>query len=212
MMAQPPLIIAIDGPAASGKGTLARQLADAFDLPHLDTGLTFRAVAAQLMAQKAPLDDEMLAIDLARQLDLSNLDRETLSRHEIGTVASKIAVMPKLRSELVSLQRGFAEKGAVLDGRDIGTVVCPNAAVKLFVTASAQARAERRHLEALSKGSSSSFEQILTDIEERDERDRTRKVAPMQKAADAHLIDTTKMDIETAFKVAKNLVLQARAP
>ena len=178
-------------------------------MPHLDTGLTFRAVADQLMSQGVSLDDEAAAIELAKHLDLSQMDRVKLAQHEIGTAASKIAIMPKLRLVLVELQREFAAKGAVLDGRDIGTVVCPNAQVKLYVTANAEARARRRYEEAMSKGSTTSFEQILADIRERDERDGSREIAPMQKAADAHLIDTTEMDIETAFKVAKGLVLQA---
>lgn len=204
-----PLTVAIDGPAASGKGTLARRLAAEFDLPYLDTGLTYRAVAAKMQADNQALDDEGAAIKAAQSLDLSALDRAFLSDHHIGAAASKVAVMPKLRAELVSLQRGFAAKGAVMDGRDIGTVVCPKAQVKLFVTASAEARAERRFKEVEAKGDATSYADILRDIRQRDERDSSRSVSPLEKAADAYLIDTTNMDIETAFLSAKTLVLQA---
>lgn len=206
-----PITIAIDGPAASGKGTLARRLAREFDLPYLDTGLTYRAVAAQMQADNLALNNEPAAIKAAQSLDLGALDREFLSDHLIGAAASKVAVMPKLRAELVTLQRGFAAKGAVMDGRDIGTVVCPNAQVKLFVTASAEARAARRFKEVSAKGGLSSYDDILRDIRQRDERDSSRSVSPLEKAADAHLIDTTNMDIETAFLAAKTLVLQAIA-
>ena len=193
------MIIAIDGPAASGKGTLARRLAAEFDLPYLDTGLTYRAVAAQMQADNMALTNEEAAIKAARKLNLAALDREILSDHQIGAAASRVAVMPGLRAELVALQRKFASNGAVMDGRDIGTVVCPDAPVKLYVTASAQARAQRRFEEVRSKGKLSSYAEILRDIRQRDERDSSRT-------------DTTKMDIETAFQAAKTLVLQAIGP
>lgn len=207
-----PMIIAIDGPAASGKGTLARRLAAEFDLPYLDTGLTYRAVAARMQADDAALNNEEAAIRAARGLNLGALDREILSDHKTGAAASQVAVMPGLRAELVALQRNFASDGAVMDGRDIGTVVCPDAPVKLFVTASAEARAQRRFREVSAKGDPSSYADILHDIRQRDERDSSRTVSPLEKAADAHLIDTTKMDIETAFQAAKSLVLQAIGP
>lgn len=208
-----PLIIAIDGPAASGKGTLARRLATRFGLPHLDTGLTFRAVAHAMLAQDLPQSDEGAAVEAAKALDLGTLDRNILSAHAIGEAASQIAVYPPLRSALLELQRGFAQSGsgAVLDGRDIGTVVCPDATVKLFVTASPEARAKRRYLEAVGKGQTISLEQILADIHRRDARDSDRSAAPLVKAADAHLIDTTEMDIDTAFQTAETLVLDASA-
>lgn len=204
-----PLIIAIDGPAASGKGTLARRLAREFDLPHLDTGLTYRAVASALLQNGMALEDETRAIVMAGQLDLGALDKDVLSDHATGIAASKVAVMPGLRAELVKLQKEFASAGAVMDGRDIGTVVCPDATIKFFVTASPEARAERRFKEAQGKGSDVSYDQILCDIRERDDRDSSRSTSPLQKAADAHLIDTTKMDIESAFLAVKALVLQA---
>lgn len=202
------MIIAIDGPAASGKGTLARRLAEHFELAHLDTGLTFRAVAAALLAKGLPLGNEDVAIEIAQNLDLARMDKSVLSAHEIGEAASRIAVLPGLRAELVSLQKKFAETppGAVLDGRDIGTVVCPEANVKLFVTASPEARARRRTDEMISKGQDASFESVLDDLRRRDARDAGRTVAPMKQAADAHLLDTTEMDIETAFQAAVDII------
>jgi len=206
------MIVAIDGPAASGKGTLSRRLADHFGLRHLDTGLTYRAVAAALLAKGLPLGDEAIAIEIARNLDLAQMDKSVLSAHEIGEAASRIAVLGGLREELVRLQRRFAETppGAVLDGRDIGTVVCPDATVKLFVTASPEARATRRADEMLSKGQEASYAAVLDDLKRRDERDAKRTVAPMKQADDAVLLDTTKMDIETAFQAAVDIISRAR--
>ena len=206
------MIIALDGPAASGKGTLARQLAAHFGLRHLDTGLTYRAVAAALLARGLPLGDEAVAISVAQNLDLGTLDRNLLSSHEIGEAASRIAVLPQLREELVRLQRVFAaqEPGAVLDGRDIGTVVCPDAAAKLFVTASPEARAKRRTDELNGKGIPADFNEILVDLKRRDERDCTRKNSPLKPAENAHLLDTTEMDIDSAFRAAVEIVEKAR--
>ncbi|MEZ5872882.1 MAG: (d)CMP kinase [Nitratireductor sp.] len=207
-----PLIIAIDGPAASGKGTLARKLAAHYGIPHLDTGLTYRAVGHALMQVGLPLDREELAEEAARNIDLGRLDREILSAHEIGEAASQVAVMPGVRKALVEAQRQFAAsgKGAVLDGRDIGTVVCPDATVKLYVTASPEIRASRRHDEIVGSGGKADKEQILADIIKRDERDMGRTDSPLRPADDAHLIDTSKMDIETAFIEALALVEAAR--
>ena len=206
------MIIAIDGPAASGKGTLARRLARHFGLRHLDTGLTYRAVAAALLAQGLPLGDEGIAIEMAHNLDLAQMDKSVLSAHEIGEAASRVAVLGGLREELVNLQRRFAKvpPGAVLDGRDIGTVVCPDATVKLFVTASPEARARRRTEEMLSKGQEANYASVLDDLKRRDERDAKRTVAPMRQADDAVLLDTTEMDIETAFQAAVDIVSRAR--
>lgn len=205
------MIVAIDGPAASGKGTLARRLAEHFELRHLDTGLTYRAVAAALLAKGLPLGDEGVAIEIAQNLDLAHVDKIVLSAHEIGEAASRIAVLGGLREELVRLQKDFAAAppGAVLDGRDIGTVVCPDATVKLFVTASPEARAERRTAEMVSKGQEAEYASVLEDLKRRDERDSQRTVAPMKQADDAHLLDTTEMDIETAFQAAVDIVSQA---
>ena len=207
------MIIAIDGPAASGKGTMARKLAAHFGLPHLDTGLTFRAVAHALLEQGLPLDDEEKAAAAASSLDLASLDRSILSAHAIGEAASKVAVMPRVRQALLNAQRAFANRpgGAVLDGRDIGTVVCPDADVKLFVTASAEERARRRTEEIAAKGGDADFDQILADIRLRDERDRNRAVAPLIPAENAHLLDTSKLDIESAFQHAVSIVEASRS-
>ena len=198
------LVIAIDGPAAAGKGTLARKLAEAFGLPHLDTGLTYRATAKALLDAGKPLDDEAVAADMAARINLAGLDRDVLSAHQIGEAASKIAAMPSVRRSLVEAQRRFAENsdGAVLDGRDIGTVVCPDAPVKLYVTADAQVRARRRYDEIIARGEAADFSAILADVQRRDERDMGRKDSPLRPADDAHLLDTSKMGIEAAFQAA----------
>jgi cytidylate kinase len=200
--------IAIDGPAAAGKGTLSRLIADAYGFHHLDTGLTYRAVAKALLDAGLPLDDETVATGVARDIDLSGLDRSILSAHAIGEAASKIAVMPDLRRALVEAQRAFARKapGTVLDGRDIGTVVCPDAAVKLYVTASPEVRASRRHDEILSGGGQADYATVLADIQRRDARDMGRSDSPLKPAADAHLIDTSTMGIEAAFKAARAII------
>lgn len=202
------MIIAIDGPAASGKGTLARRLASHFGLNHLDTGLTYRAAAAAMLAEGAPLDDEPVAAEVAARVDFAGLDRDALSLHEIGEAASKIAVMPAVRRALVEGQRRFAARapGAVLDGRDIGTVVCPQAEVKLFVTASPEVRARRRTDELQGRGLAADYEAILADLIRRDERDSTRTDSPLKPADDAYLLDTSEMDIETAFRKAVDIV------
>ncbi|AXS42369.1 (d)CMP kinase [Breoghania sp. L-A4] len=200
------MIIAIDGPAASGKGTLARRLAAHLGLKHLDTGLLYRAVAAELLNRGLPLDDEATAAEVASGLDTGALDRDMLSAHEVGEAASKVAVMPAVRAALLKLQRDFAATGAVLDGRDIGTVICPDADVKLFVTASAQVRARRRTDELAARGKAADFDAILADLVKRDARDAGRAVAPLKQTADAHLLDTSEMDIETAFRKAVDII------
>lgn len=207
-----PFVIAIDGPAASGKGTLARKLAQQYAFQHLDTGLLYRGTAAALLDAGKPLDDETVAEEAARALELSSLDRDVLSAHGIGDAASRVAAMPSVRQALLEMQRAFAEQepGAVLDGRDIATVICPNANVKLFITATPEVRAKRRHKEALSKGDDVAFETILDDIKRRDERDQRRAEAPLIASGDADLIDTSKMDIETAFQTACDIVERSR--
>ncbi|MDJ0931014.1 (d)CMP kinase [Breoghania sp.] len=202
------MIIAIDGPAASGKGTLARRLASHFSLRHLDTGLTYRAAAAAILKQGVSLEDEAAATDVASKVDFAALDRAALSLHEIGEAASKIAVMPSVRRVLVEGQRRFAKTspGAVLDGRDIGTIVCPDADVKLYVTASPQVRARRRTDELNSSGITADRDAIHADLVRRDERDSTRSDSPLRPADDAHLLDTSKMDIETAVRKAVGIV------
>lgn len=205
------VVIAIDGPAGAGKGTMARRLADHYRLNLLDTGLTYRAVAHHMQEAGLPLDDEAAAVRAAAAVDLGRLDRETLSQHAVGEAASRIAVIPAVRRMLVEKQRDFARAapGAVLDGRDIGTVVCPDADVKLYVTASAGVRARRRLNEIESRGGAADYAQILADIERRDARDTERADSPLRPAADAHLLDTSEMDIEAAFLAARKLVDQA---
>ena len=206
-------VIAIDGPAASGKGTLARRLAAHYGFHHLDSGLTYRAVAQALLQVGLPLDNEELAVAAAGNIDLGGLNREILSAHEIGEAASKIAIMPAVRRVLVEKQREFSTRapGAVIDGRDIGTVVCPKAQVKLYVTASPEVRARRRHDEIVAGGGDADYETVLDDIRRRDARDENRADSPLKPAADAHLIDTSSMDIETAFRTALKIVEAARA-
>ncbi len=208
-----PLAIAVDGPAASGKGTLARRLAAEFGLSHLDTGLTFRAVAAALLNSGSDLEDADAAETAARSIDLDALDRQALSTHAIGEAASRIAVLPGVRAVLAARQRTFATQGsgAVLDGRDIGTVVLPDAAVKLYVTASPSERARRRTAEMSARGEPATYDAVLADLRRRDTRDAERAAAPLAKAADAHLLDTTGMDIETAFREAVGIVERVRA-
>ncbi|MBX3570240.1 MAG: (d)CMP kinase [Rhizobiaceae bacterium] len=205
--------IAIDGPAGAGKGTLARRLADHYHLHLLDTGLTYRAVAHALLSCGLPLDDEAHAIEAAHSLDLGKMDRAVLSAHAVGEAASQVAVMPALRRVLVDKQRDFARRppGAVLDGRDIGTVVCPDAEVKLYLTASAEVRAGRRLAEIEARGGTAEFSRILDDIRKRDERDMSRADSPLRPAADAVLLDTSEMDIEAAFLAACAIVDAARA-
>lgn len=205
------MIIAIDGPAASGKGTLARRLAAHYGIRHLDTGLTYRAVAASMLAAGTPLDDEAAAVAAAERLDLSVLDRETLSAHAVGEAASRVAVMPALRAALVRVQRAFAETppGAVLDGRDVGTVICPDAPVKLFVTASAETRARRRADELAGRGEPADVAAILADLIRRDERDAGRATSPMRPADDAVTLDTTAMTADEAFSAACGIVDRA---
>jgi len=201
-------IIAIDGPAAAGKGTLSRKIAEVYGFHHLDTGLTYRATAKALLDAGKTLDDEAIAEETALHLDLAGLDRSVLSRHEVGEAASKIAVMPAVRRALVTAQRAFStrEPGTVLDGRDIGTVVCPEAPVKLYVTASPEIRARRRYDEIVAGGGAADYEAIFADVKKRDERDMGRSDSPLKPAEDAHLLDTSEMSIEAAFQAAKAII------
>jgi cytidylate kinase len=202
------MIIAIDGPAASGKGTLGKRLADHFGFAHLDTGLLYRAVARVLLDRDISLTDRDAAATVARELDVTHLDDERLRGAQMGEAASVISAYQPVRDALLAFQRQFAGQapGAVLDGRDIGTVVCPHADVKLFITASAEERARRRHREILTRGETTDYEIILNDIRRRDERDMTRSNAPLKAADDALTLDTTHLDADQAFEAALELV------
>lgn len=204
------LVIAIDGPAASGKGTLAKRIAAHFDLPCLDTGLLYRAVARDVAALGGKLEDAKSACDAARLLDATTLDDPSLRGPAAGDAASIVARIPAVRAALLDYQRAFAHqpRGAVLDGRDIGTVVCPDARVKIFVTATAEERARRRHLEHVGRGETISYDEVLADIRRRDARDSGRDIAPMGAAEDAILLDTTHLNADQAFEAALAMVLQ----
>ena len=207
------MILAIDGPAASGKGTLGKRLAAHYGLRHLDTGLLYRAVAkAVLDAGKTPTD-ENAALAAALTLDPSRFDEAALKAPAIGEAASIVSPMPQVRAALLTFQREFAATppGAVLDGRDIGTVICPDADVKIFITAAPEVRARRRALEFAASGRAMEEAAVLADIKARDERDMNRAAAPLKQAADAHLLDTTEMDISTAIRAAIDLVEASRA-
>jgi len=206
-------VIAVDGPAASGKGTIASRLAAAYGLPMLDTGLLYRAVGVRILAAGGDLDDPVSAERFARGLALAELEKPEVRTRAAGEAASRCAVHPGVRKALFDLQRAFAEqdRGAVIDGRDIGTVICPEAPAKLYVTASPEVRADRRWKQLVGQGESVTFEEILADIRKRDERDGGRKDAPMTQAADAVLLDTSEMSIEQAFDAARRIVEDARA-
>lgn len=198
------MIVAIDGPAASGKGTIARRLAAHFGLPHLDTGLLYRATARVLIDEGERLDNVESAVAAARGLALVDFDEDKLRGREMGEAASLMGAMPDVRAALIDMQRRFAQhpKGAVLDGRDIGTVIAPDADVKIFVTASPETRAQRRALELRGRGEHVVYADILADIRKRDDRDAQRSAAPLKPAADAHVLDTSDLDIEAAFRAA----------
>jgi len=207
------MIIAIDGPAASGKGTLGKRLAAHFGLRHLDTGLIYRAVAKAMLDAGERLDDAASAGRAARSLDPAGFDEKVLKGHKIGEAASVVSALPEVRSALLAFQRDFGRSppGAVLDGRDIGTVIFPNADVKIFVTATPEVRARRRTLELRAAGGPADEAAVLADILRRDERDSGRAAAPLRQAPDAHLLDTTHLDIDAAFRAAIDIVEAVRA-
>lgn len=207
------MIIAIDGPASSGKGTLAHLLARHYGLPHLDTGSLYRAVARRLIRAGGDLHDAMAAESAARALSPADLDDPHLRDETTGEAASIVSAMPGVRRALLEYQRSFAAQpgGAVLDGRDVGTVICPEAEVKLFVTASAAVRARRRADELRARGQQADEDKIREDIETRDRRDAGRPTAPLKPAPDAHLLDTTNLSIEAAFEAAR-AVVEVRRP
>ena len=206
------MIIAIDGPAASGKGTLAKRLAAHYGLPHLDTGLLYRAVAKAVLDAGHRPNDRPAAIAAAKRLDSGSFDEAGLKLYEIGEAASVVSAMPEVRAALFEFQQKFAAApgGAVLDGRDIGTVICPDADVKIFVTAAPEVRAYRRARELEGRGEQADRAAILADLLRRDERDRSRAAAPLLQASDAHLLDTTHLDIDAAFRAAVAIVEAAR--
>ena len=202
------MIIAIDGPAASGKGTLAKRVAAHFGFHCLDTGLLYRAVARDVDQMGFSLEDPWACAAAAKSLNPGSFDDPALRGTAAGDRASVVAKIPEVRAALIDYQRAFARKppGAVLDGRDIGTVVCPDANVKIYVVATAEERARRRFLEHQGRGDPVRYETVLSDIKARDERDASRAVSPLKPAIDAHLLDTTDLDIEAAFDAAVGLI------
>jgi cytidylate kinase len=207
------MIIAIDGPAASGKGTLAARLAAHYGLAHLDSGLLYRAVAKAVLDAGHRPDDAARAAAAARALNPATFDPAALKTQAVGDAASLVSAFGEVRAALVDFQRTFAAApaGAVIDGRDIGTVICPGADVKIFVTATPQVRAQRRALEFRRNGNAVDEAEVLADILRRDARDTGRAVAPLRPAADAHVLDTTALDIEGAFRAALAIVERVRS-
>ena len=207
------MIIAIDGPAASGKGTLGKRLAHHYGYRHLDTGVIYRAVAFALLEAGSDLGNEALAVAAAMELDPEKFGNPVLKTQKVGDAASVVSAIPKVREVLVNFQRQFAADppGAVLDGRDIGTVICPDADVKIFVVADPHVRARRRTLEALGRGEAADEAAVLADILKRDERDRNRAAAPLKAASDAYLLDNSLLDIESGVRAAIDIVEAVRA-
>ena len=207
------MIIAIDGPAASGKGTLGKRLALHYGFRHLDTGVIYRAVAHALLAAGVDLTDEARAVAVAMQLDPEQFGNPVLKSQRVGDAASLVSAIPRVREALVDFQRRFAADppGAVLDGRDIGTVICPEADVKIFVVADPKVRARRRTLEAIARGEAADEASVLADILKRDDRDRNRATAPLTAAPDAHLLDNSHLDIESGVRAAIDIIEAVRA-
>ncbi|MCC7047944.1 MAG: (d)CMP kinase [Alphaproteobacteria bacterium] len=197
-------VVAVDGPAASGKGTLARRLARHYGFAHLDSGRLYRAVALRVIREAIDPNDEKACSSAAATLDLAHLDDPALRSEAAGRMASRVSAHPRVRRALLDFQRRFAATppGAVIDGRDIGTVICPDAPAKLFVTATVEERARRRHKELLDQGEAAIYAAVLKDLADRDARDTSRATAPLVRAADAFLLDTTSMDVEAAFAAA----------
>ena len=207
------MIIAIDGPAASGKGTIARHVASVYGLHHLDTGLLYRAVAKAMLDAGYPPNDAKHAAEFAAKLDPKKYDENALKLQSIPEAASVVAAIPQVRKALIDYQREFAVRppGAVLDGRDIGTVIAPGADVKLFVVASPEVRAARRFKELRARGEPADEREVLADLLRRDERDSQRSAAPLKAAPDAHLLDTTHLGIDAAFRAAVDIIEAVRA-
>jgi len=207
------MIIAIDGPAASGKGTLAKRLAAHYGYRHLDTGVIYRAVAYAMLSAGLDLNDETKAVEVAMTLNPGTFDDPALKSQAVGSAASVVSALPRVREVLVAFQRQFAASppGAVLDGRDIGTVICPDAEVKIYVVADPKIRAQRRALEARGRGEPADEAAVLADILARDERDQNRSVAPLKQAPDAYLLDNSHLDIEGGVRAAIDIVEAVRA-
>jgi len=207
------MIIAIDGPAASGKGTIAIKIASMYGLHHLDSGLLYRAVAKAVLDAGYATSDAAQATEIAARLDPSKFEENALKSQAITEAASMVAAIPQVRQALVNYQRTFALRppGAVLDGRDIGTVIVPGADVKLFVVASPEVRAARRASELRARGEATDEREVLADLLRRDERDSRRTVAPLKPASDAHLLDTTHLGIDAAFRAAVEIIEAVRA-
>ncbi len=211
------MIVAIDGPSASGKGTLARRLAEALDFAYLDTGMLYRAVGAAVLAADADPGEAAAALEAARAIELLDLERPGLRDEAVGQAASLVAPFPAVRAALLDLQRHFAaappggKPGAVLDGRDIGTVVCPEAEVKIFVTASLEGRARRRHKQLLERGEASIYARVVQEMRARDRRDSERAAAPLRPAPDAVVLDTNELDAGDTFRAALEIVDSRRA-
>ncbi len=202
------MIIAVDGPVAAGKGTLARRLAAHCGLAYLDTGSLYRAVALALLDQGLSPDDAEAGVAAAGRLSPERLEDPRLREEWVGEAASRVAALAPVRAALLAFQRAFVAQppGAVLDGRDIGTVVCPEAEVKLFVTASIEARAGRRHAELRARGADVSLAEVRADLERRDARDRERRISPLRPAVDARLLETSNLDIEASFQAARAII------
>ena len=202
------MIIALDGPAAAGKGTLGRRLADHFGFAYLDTGKLYRAIGLKILRANGDLDDPQQALDAAKSLKAEDLNDLAIVGDEAAAAASRVAGFEATRAALRQFQRNFAASppdgatGAILDGRDIGTVICPDADIKIFITADLETRAKRRHKELLERGEPSIYARVLRDMSERDTRDSTRAVAPLIPADDAYLLDTTALDADAAFAAA----------
>jgi cytidylate kinase len=207
------MIIAIDGPAASGKGTIARQIASVYGLHYLDTGLLYRAVARAVLDAGHSPDDALRAIEAAVMLDPAKFNDNALKTQVVTEAASVVAAIPEVRQALINYQRGFATKppGAVLDGRDIGTVIAPGADIKIFVVATPEERARRRTAELKSRGEAAEEKDVLADLLRRDERDSRRTAAPLKAAPDAHMLDTTHLGVDAAFRAAVDIIEAVRA-
>ena len=204
-------VVAIDGPAAAGKGTISKAVAERFGFAHLDTGLLYRAVGKRALDQGRGVIDDGVAGLVARELTEADLGRPDLRTAVVAKAASRVAALPEVRAALLDFQRRFSQRvgGAVLDGRDIGTVICPKADVKIFVTASDDARARRRHAELTARGEETSFDRVLADQRARDERDAARADAPLRRAEDAHLLDTTDLSVDQAVDRAAEIIQRA---